>query len=498
MPSFILSIDQGTTSTRAMVFDDQARQLSVSQRLLPQIFPKPGWVEHDPEEIWASVTSASADAVQKAGIRPSELTAIGITNQRETTVAWDAITGQPVYNAIVWQSRQSSEICDELISSGHENMITAKTGLLADPYFSGSKMAWIIRNVPEALKLLEEGRLRFGTVDSWLVYKMSGGRRHCTDASNASRTLLFNIHTMEWDKQLASIFGVTRDCLPEVSDSSGFITETSPDAFLGVRVPITGIAGDQQAALFGQLCFSPGDVKSTYGTGSFLLMNAGNSPPLSNNGLLATIAWSIAGKPTYALEGSIFATGSAVQWLKDGLGIITSANETDAVAMSVPDTAGVYFVPAFGGLGTPYWNKLARGTITGITRGTNRAHIVRATLEAVAYQTRDVINAMEQDTDISTKSLKVDGGMVGNDFLLQLIADILSVEVVRPAFRETTALGAAYLAGQGIGIWKDLSELKRCWKLDRTFSRSLDPKVSEELYKGWKKSVKSTIACTEN
>lgn len=497
MPNFILSIDQGTTSTRAMVFDDQARQLSVSQRLLPQIFPKPGWVEHDPEEIWVSVTSASADAVLKAGIRPSELTAIGITNQRETTVAWDAITGRPVYNAIVWQSRQSAEICDELISSGHESMITAKTGLLADPYFSGSKMTWIIRNVPEALQLLKEGRLRFGTVDSWLVYKMSGGRTHCTDASNASRTLLFNIHTMEWDKQLASMFGVTRDCLPEVSDSSGLIAETSPHAFLNVRVPITGIAGDQQAALFGQLCFSPGDVKSTYGTGCFLLMNAGSSPPHSNNGLLATIAWSIAGKPTYAMEGSIFATGSAVQWLKDGLGIITSADETDAVAMSVPDTAGVYFVPAFGGLGTPYWNKLARGTITGITRGTNRAHIVRATLEAVAYQTRDVINAMEQDSGVTTKSLKVDGGMVGNDFLLQLIADILSVEVVRPVFRETTALGAAYLAGQGIGIWKDLAELKRCWKLDRTFSTLLDPKVSEELYKGWKKSVRSTIACTD-
>ncbi len=495
MACYLLAIDQGTTSSRAIVFDGNANPMASSQRQFSQLFPKPGWVEHDPEEIWSSVVEVSADAISRAGLVPSDISAIGVTNQRETTILWDEATGRPVYNAIVWQSRQSVPICEEVRKNGLEDLIRKKTGLLADAYFSGTKISWVLRNIPAAEELMRKGRLRFGTVDSWLIHKMSGGRKHVTDTSNASRTLLYNIHDRRWDDELCDIFGADKSILPDVVESSSSSSHTDPGAFLGARIPIAGIAGDQQSALFGQLCLSPGDVKSTFGTGCFLLMNTGDVPFMSRNGLLTTIAWSMGGKTTYAIEGSVFVAGSAVQWIKEGIGIVGSSDETEVLASSLKGNDGVYFVPAFVGLGTPYWNQDARGTITGITRGTARAHIARATLESIAYQTRDVIEAMRLDCGISPSSIKVDGGMVKNDFLMGFLADICGVNVIRPCFQETTALGAALLAGIGIGHWGSIDEIKTIWSLDRTYAPAMPRGIAEGLYTGWKRSVRAALAC---
>lgn len=498
MACYLLAVDQGTTSSRAIVFDKDAKQVASSQRQLSQQFPRPGWVEHDPEEIWSSVVEVSVDAIRKAGLTPHDIHAIGITNQRETTILWDETTGKPIYNAIVWQSRQSAPICEEIRKNGLEGTVKRKTGLLADAYFSGSKISWILRNVPGASDLMRKGRLRFGTVDSWLIYNMSGGNDHITDISNASRTLLYNIHNRCWDQELCDILGIDSTILPSVVDSCGISSYTAPEAFLGHRIPIAGTAGDQQSALFGQLCFTPGEVKNTFGTGCFMLMNTGDTPFTSKNGLLTTIAWSIDGKTSYALEGSVFVAGSAVQWIKDGIGIVGSFEETEALATSLEDNEGVYFVPAFVGLGTPYWNQSARGTLTGITRGTTRAHITRATLESIAYQTRDVLEAMKLDCGISPNKIKVDGGMVQNDFLMGFLADVSGVEVIRPCFQETTALGAAFLAGLGIGHWGSIVDLRAIWNLDRTYTPNMPVDVSDKLYSGWKRSVRAALACCED
>jgi len=492
-----LAVDQGTTSSRAIVFDKDAKQVASSQRQLSQQFPRPGWVEHDPEEIWSSVVEVSVDAIRKAGLTPHDIHAIGITNQRETTILWDETTGKPIYNAIVWQSRQSAPICEEIRKNGLEGTVKRKTGLLADAYFSGSKISWILRNVPGASDLMRKGRLRFGTVDSWLIYKMSGGNDHITDISNASRTLLYNIHNRCWDQELCDILGIDSTILPSVVDSCGISSYTAPEAFLGHRIPIAGTAGDQQSALFGQLCFTPGEVKNTFGTGCFMLMNTGDTPFTSKNGLLTTIAWSIDGKTSYALEGSVFVAGSAVQWIKDGIGIVGSFEETEALATSLEDNEGVYFVPAFVGLGTPYWNQSARGTLTGITRGTTRAHITRATLESIAYQTRDVLEAMQEDSKINLQALKVDGGAVANNFLMQFQADILGVPIYRPEVTETTALGAAYLAGLAVGFWASKDEIAGKWNVDRVFEPVMDGSLRDKKYAGWKKAVSRALKWEE-
>ncbi|EIT1245891.1 glycerol kinase GlpK [Staphylococcus pseudintermedius] len=492
MGNYILSIDQGTTSSRAILFNEEGEIVGVAQREFKQHFPKSGWVEHDANEIWSSVLSVMASVLTENNVSANEVKGIGITNQRETTVVWDKEAGRPIYNAIVWQSRQTQSICDALKQEGHEQTFRDKTGLLLDPYFSGTKVKWILDKVDGAREKAAKGEILFGTIDTWLVWKLSGGRAHVTDYSNASRTLMYNIHELKWDDELLELLDVPKAMLPEVKPSSEVYCETIDYHFFGQNVPIAGIAGDQQAALFGQACFERGDVKNTYGTGGFMLMNTGEEAVKSGNGLLTTIAYGIDGKVNYALEGSIFVSGSAIQWLRDGLRMINSAPQSEDYAIRVDSTEGVYVVPAFVGLGTPYWDSDARGAIFGLTRGTEKEHFIRATLESLCYQTRDVIEAMGQDSGIEVNSLRVDGGAVKNNFLMQFQSDLLNIEVERPEINETTALGAAYLAGIATGFWKDKSEIQRRWKLEKSFEPEMDQKESNRLYKGWKKAVEAT------
>ena len=490
---YVLAIDQGTTSSRTILFDHEGNIRSVAQKEFTQIFPKPGWVEHNPQEIWASQATTMTEALTNVNAKGSDIVAIGITNQRETTIVWDAETGEPVYNAIVWQDRRTADYCDELRSQGLTDKIRSKTGLILDPYFSGTKVRWILENVPGAREKANAGKLRFGTVDSWLVWNLTGGRHHVTDVSNASRTLLFNIHTLEWDEEMLELLGVPRSMLPEVKSSSEIYGYTHARIF-SFDVPIAGIAGDQQAALFGQMCTEPGDVKNTYGTGCFLLMNTGEQAITSKNNLLTTIAWKIGDTVNYALEGSIFVGGSVVQWLRDGLKVIASSADSEALATSVQDNGGVYFVPALTGLGAPHWDPFAKGTITGITRGTTAGHIVRAALEGIAFQTMDIVGAMRSDAGVSLGDLKVDGGASRNDFLMQFQADVLETNVVRPTCVETTAKGAAYLAGLAVGFWGSVDEIKAQWAIDRTFRPELDASQVGALREGWADAVKRSLS----
>jgi glycerol kinase len=492
LSKFILSLDQGTTSSRAILFNQEGKIVETAQKEFEQFFPKPGWVEHDANEIWTSVLSCIAEVLRKADITPDQISGIGITNQRETTVVWDRNTGKPIYRAIVWQSRQTEGIVQELREKGYNDLFKEKTGLLLDPYFSGTKVKWILDNVEGAREKADNGELQFGTIDSWLVYKLSGGKVHVTDYSNASRTLMFNIYDLKWDDELLEILTVPKSMLPEVKQSSEVYGKTVDYHFFGEEVPIAGIAGDQQAALFGQACFEKGMVKNTYGTGGFLLMNTGEEGVKSQNGLLTTIAWGVDGKVEYALEGSIFVSGSAIQWLRDGLKLINNAPESEEYATKVESTDGVYVVPAFVGLGTPYWDSEARGAVFGITRGTTKEHFVRATLESLAYQSKDLVDVMVADSGIDVKSLRVDGGAVKNNFLMQFQSDILGVQVDRPVINETTALGAAYLAGLAVGYWKDKEEIAKQWNIDRTFTPDLTDEKRDDLYNGWKKAVAAT------
>lgn len=491
---YVMAIDQGTTSSRAILFDKAGKIAAVAQKEFTQIFPQSGWVEHDAMEIWGSVQSVISEVLAKNQVSASDIVAIGITNQRETAVVWDKKTGLPVYNAIVWQSRQTSGICDDLKAKGHSDMVRNKTGLLIDAYFSGTKVKWILDHVEGARAKAERGDLLFGTIDTWLVWKLSGGKTHITDYTNASRTLMYNIYDLKWDDELLEILTVPKSMLPEVRPSSEVYTTTDPSLFFSQEVPISGIAGDQQAALFGQACFEPGMAKNTYGTGCFMLMNTGEKAVRSENGLLTTIAWGIDGKVEYALEGSIFVAGSAIQWLRDGLRMFKSATESEVYAERVDSTDGVYVVPAFVGLGTPYWDSDARGAVFGLTRGTQKEHFVRATLESLAYQTRDVLQAMEADSKIELKKLRVDGGATANNFLMQFQSDILGVDVERPMVLETTALGAAYLAGLAVGFWDDKSEIADNWNIDCTFHVKMDDANRTSLYEGWQKAVAATRA----
>ena len=488
---FVLALDQGTSSSRAIVFDHDGHICSVAQQEFTQHFPQPGWVEHNPMEIWASEAAVIAEAISKIGINGLDIAAIGITNQRETTIVWDAETGMPVHNAIVWQDRRTSAYCDELKARGLVDMIRRKTGLIIDAYFSGTKIKWILDNVPGAREKAEAGQLRFGTVDSWLVWQLTRGEVHITDVSNASRTMLFNINTLEWDKELLELLDIPASMMPRVCSSSEIYGHTKTTIFAH-EVPIAGIAGDQQAALFGQMCTQPGSVKNTYGTGCFLLMNTGEKPILSQNNLLTTVAWKIGNTVNYALEGSIFVGGSVVQWLRDGLGIIRSSGEIEALAASVPDNGGVYFVPALTGMGAPYWDQYAHGVICGITRGTTAAHIARAALEGIAFQTMDIVNAMERDAGVKLSELKVDGGASRNNLMMQFQADILDTAVIRPQVTETTAMGAAYLAGLAVGFWGSLDEIKKQWQAERTFTPSgTDVKAAKE---GWADAISRTVS----
>jgi glycerol kinase len=489
MHTHILALDQGTTSSRAIVFDRTGRIVSVAQREFRQIYPQPGWVEHDPLEIWESQLDVARKAIAGAGIAPSQITAVGITNQRETTVVWDRATGTPVHNAIVWQCRRSAPLCDALKRGGWEPHVRERTGLVIDAYFSATKIQWLLENVPGLRSRAERGEVCFGTVDAWLVFKLSGGKAWVTDYSNASRTMLFNIHRLAWDPDLCRALGVPLSMLPEVRSSSQVYGRTVAD-LLGAEVPIAGIAGDQQASLFGQACFRPGMAKNTYGTGCFLLVHTGEHPVASKTGLLTTIAASpTEGRPEYALEGSIFITGAAIQWLRDGLQIIATSAESEQLASSVPDTGGVYFVPAFVGLGAPHWDMYARGAILGLTRGTTRGHLVRAALEAIAYQTREVLEAATSDAGLNLTELRVDGGATANNLLMQSQADILGTPVVRPVVKETTALGAAYLAGLAVGYWTSRDEIARNWAADRRFLPGMDGARREELFAGWRRAV---------
>ena len=489
---YILSLDQGTSSSRAIVFDRKGSICSVAQREFEQIFPRSGWVEHNPHQIWASQASVIAEAISKIDINGKNIAAIGITNQRETTIVWDRDTEEPIYNAIVWQDRRTSEYCDQLRREGLVEMIRSKTGLILDAYFSATKIKWILDNVPGARKRADEGKLMFGTVDTWLMWRLTRGEIHVTDVSNASRTMLFNIHTLEWDKELLDMFGIPLSMMPEVKSSSEVYGHTTSTLFAH-HVPISGSAGDQQAALFGQMCIEPGSVKNTYGTGCFLLMNSGERPIESKNKLLTTIAWKLGDKVTYALEGSIFVGGSVIQWLRDSLKCITSSAEVEALAESVPDTDGVYFVPALTGLGAPYWDQYARGAISGISRGTTTAHIARAALEGIAYQTYDIVKAMERDAELPIANLKVDGGASRNNLLMQFQSDILNTDVMRPRITETTALGAAYLAGLAVGYWSDLDEVRSQWQVEKGFSPSGDlAKVASEI-EGWHNAVNRVL-----
>jgi glycerol kinase len=489
MKKYVLSIDQGTTSSRAILFDKKGNIVKVAQQEFTQYFPQPGWVEHDANEIWESVQSVVREVVKT--VPPADIAAIGITNQRETTVVWDKRTGKPVYNAIVWQSRQTMSICDDLKSHGLEPEIRYKTGLVVDAYFSGSKVKWILDNVQGARKDAESGHLLFGTIDTWLIWNLTNGKAHVTDMTNASRTMLFNIRDLKWDDGLLKALTVPSSMLPKVMDSSTIYGHARQDLMGTGDIPISGIAGDQQAALFGQACFAPGDAKNTYGTGCFMLMNTGTEACASNNGLLTTIAWCINGKVEYALEGSIFVAGSAVKWLRDSVEMFKDAAETESYAKGIDSSDGVYVVPAFVGLGTPYWDSEVRGAIFGLTRGSGKAQIIRATLESIAYQTKDVLSVMEKDSGIKLRTLRVDGGAVTNNFLMQFQADILGVKVDRPKVQETTALGAAYLAGMAVGFWEGRSAIAQYWQLDKAFRPKMQRKTANMLYKGWKLAVKA-------
>ena len=490
---YILALDQGTTSSRAIIFDENSNIVTVAQKEFTQFFPEPGWVEHDAEEIWGIQIGVVAEAIAKAGIEAADIACIGITNQRETTVIWDKKTGKPIYHAIVWQSRQTAEISQDLIDKGYEPIFKKKTGLKIDAYFSATKIKWILDHVEGAYERAKAGELLFGTIDTWLIWKLSGGKCHVTDYSNASRTLLFNIETLEWDKELLDILNIPDSILPDVKPSSYIFGYTDTGTFQGARVPIAGAAGDQHAALFGQTCFEAGMAKNTYGTGCFMMMNTGKNMVQSAHGLVTTIAWGINDQVEYALEGSIFIAGAAVQWLRDGLRIIDTASDSEYYAQKACTTAGVYLVPAFVGLGAPYWNMKARGAIFGLTRGTTKAHIVRATLESLAYQTKDVIQAIEEDSKIALKTLKVDGGAASNNILMQFQADILQVPVDRPKIIETTALGVAYLAGLAVGVWKNKEELVQTWHLDQRFEPRLQKSEVERLYAGWEKAVNRAL-----
>ena len=493
MLHYILALDQGTTSSRSIIFDKQGNIISVAQKEFKQIFPQPGWVEHDADEIWSTQYGTMAEAVAKAGITMKQVAGIGITNQRETTVVWERSTGKPIYHAIVWQDRRTAAYCDELKSAGHANMIQQKTGLVIDAYFSATKLKWILDNVSGARAKADKGELAFGTIDSWLVWKLSGGNIHVTDVSNASRTMLLDIHTCQWDDDLLKLFNIPGSVLPEVKASSK-IYGTTASAVPEIKLPISGIAGDQQAALFGQMCTSPGMVKNTYGTGCFMLMNTGAKAIASKNNLLTTIAWQIDGKTQYALEGSVFIAGAVVQWLRDSLKIIRNSSEVEKLAASVKDSEGIYIVPAFAGLGTPHWNQHARGSIFGLTRGSSDAHIARAALDSIAYQTYDVLKAMEADAEISIAELRVDGGATINNTLMQFQCDILNTKVIRPKITETTALGAAYLAGLAVGYWKNIDEIQKQWQVDKTFSPSMNDEKRNGLVKGWQRAVNAAIA----
>ena len=485
----MLALDQGTSGSTVLVVDDEGRVRGRGHAELPQYYPRPGWVEHEPEEIWSTVEQAAARALAAAGISGRDVAAVGITNQRETAILWDRASGAPVHRAIVWQCRRTAAMCERLRADGVEPRVRERTGLVLDAYFSGTKLRWLLDTVPGARRRAERGRLAFGTVDSWLLWKLTAGRTHATDVTNASRTLALNLGTVDWDPEMLALLDVPRAVLPDLVSSSGVCAETADLGWLPAGVPVAGIAGDQHAALFGQACYTPGSAKNTYGTGAFILLNTGPRPIASEHGLLTTVAWRIGDETTYALEGSIFIAGAVVQWLRDGLGILGTAAESEALARSVPDTAGVYFVPAFVGLGAPYWDMYARGAVVGLTRGTSRAHLVRAALEAVAYQTRDVLEAMAADAGLAPPTLKVDGGAAANNFLCQFQADVLAVAVARPSVIETTALGAAYLAGLGAGVWKSLDALTARHTLDRTFTPAMPAATRARLYDGWRRAV---------
>ncbi len=490
MSQYILALDQGTTSSRAVVFDKKGAIVSVAQKEFTQIFPKPGWVEHDATEIWSTQAGMAAEAVTKKGLKGEQIAAIGITNQRETAVVWDRKTSEPIYNAIVWQDKRTSGYCDELKKAGKTDLIREKTGLVIDSYFSATKVKWILDNVEGAREKAKAGELAFGTIDSWLIWKMTQGKLHITDVTNASRSLLFNINTMQWDNELLELFGVPMSMLPEVKQSSEVYGHTSPN-FFAHEIPIAGIAGDQQAALFGQMCTQKGMVKNTYGTGCFMLMNIGEEPTKSNNNLLTTVAWKINGKTTYALEGSIFIAGAVVQWLRDSLKIIKKSSEVETLAGSVESSDGVYFVPAFAGLGAPHWNQNAQGTMFGLTRGSTDAHIARAALDSIAYQTMDILKAMEKDSGISIKELRVDGGATVNNLLMQFQSDVLNTSTIRPKIVETTVMGAAYLAGLAVGFWKDQEEIQNIWQTDVTFEPTKERTTVEKGIEGWYKAIKA-------
>ena len=492
-----MALDQGTTSSRCILFDRSGTIRAVAQKEFTQYYPKPGWVEHDAQEIWDTTLEVARGAMLKNKISARDIAGIGITNQRETTIVWDKNTGEPVYNAIVWQCRRTSGMVDELVKAGLSDKIRAKTGLVPDAYFSGTKLRWILDNVPGVRERAEAGELLFGTVDTWLIWKLTGGLAHVTDYTNASRTMLFDIRNLCWDEELLELLNIPRCMLPEVRPSSQVYGWTQYE-LLGGEIPVAGAAGDQQSALFGQCCFDPGDMKNTYGTGCFLLMNTGSEPVMSQNGLITTVAATLPGQVQYALEGSVFTAGAAVQWLRDELGVISSASESLEYAESVPDTAGVYVVPAFTGLGAPYWNQYARGMITGVTRGFSRAHLVRATLESIAYQAYDICKAMEADAGVPLTRLKVDGGASANEFLMQFQSDILGSEVVRPKCIETTAMGAAYLAGLAVGFWSGLDDVRASWETDTVFVPCMEEEHRGELLAGWKKAVKSALMWTEN
>ncbi|MEK5106127.1 glycerol kinase GlpK [Cytobacillus sp. FSL K6-0129] len=494
MEKYILSLDQGTTSSRAILFNHEGEPVHSAQKEIKQYFPKPGWVEHNANEIWGSVLSVIASVLSEANVTPIQIAGIGITNQRETTVLWDKETGDPIYHAIVWQSRQTNDICKELKKNGMEEKVRQKTGLLIDPYFSGTKVKWILDHVEGVREKVKKGEVLFGTIDTWLIWKLSGGKAHVTDYTNAARTLMFNIFDLKWDEELLDLFGANHSMMPEVKSSSEIYAETAPYHFFGQSVPIAGAAGDQQAALFGQACFTEGMAKNTYGTGCFMLMNTGEKAVHSDNGLLTTIAWGIDGKITYALEGSIFVAGSALGWLRDGLRMLKHAEDSEDYATKVQSTEGVYMVPAFVGLGTPYWDSEVRGAIFGLTRGTEKEHFIRATLESLAYQTKDVLQAMIEDSGIDITSLRTDGGAAKNNFLMQFQADLLDTVVERAKINETTALGAAYLAGLAVGFWENKKQLTKKWDLDKEFQPEMDEKERDKLYQGWQTAINATMA----
>lgn len=497
MNSYILALDQGTTSSRAIIYDHDGLPVATAQKEFTQIYPEPGWVEHDPSEIWETQSEVALESLSKAGLDGSRIAAIGITNQRETTVVWNRKTGKPVYNAIVWQDRRTADYCDRLKSEGYADFIREKTGLIIDAYFSATKIRWILDNVQGARDMAARGELAFGTVDSWLVWNLTGGKSHITDVTNASRTMLFNINTLEWDEELLKLFDIPSGVLPEVKSSSEIYCSTS-SGFLSVPVKVAGIAGDQQAALFGQMCTEPGMIKNTYGTGCFLVMNVGKKPVRSESNLLTTVAWQLGGETYYALEGSIFIAGAVVQWLRDGLGLISESADIERLASQVSGSGGVTFVPAFTGLGAPYWNQHARGTMVGITRGTTAAHIARAALESIAFQTSDVVEAMKKDSGLERLELRVDGGAAVNNLLMQFQADILQADVVRPRSTETTALGAAYLAGLAVGYWRDIDQIRSQWQADRIFAPEIPGDEGVRLKTDWKRAVNSALTWADD